>query len=626
MNKLQRLKPYKADKPENTIRKIKDILYDLELFTIEEFLNHEEEGFFAVQAKICQDSLKGLREQFFKTNGKGASISFALASAYGELMERIQNSLIFSNYHHAILEKNNEAYTQRLAKDNIKIDFFFSPEEKMFTVSELLNSNKAILLELMKIEDNSNTIIKLNNYFPENKILCDTFYNVKKEEVEYLPVQLIRYACGSTGMCAGNEASEAIIQGICEIFERVALKQIMFNDVTPPIIPDSYFADTEILNKINTIKKLRNINITIYDCSLGIGLPILGVLFSDKTNLRYIFHLGSDPNPITALERSISEIYQGDENLKYNEYHLHKNVYKERNLSELKIKKIHYNKNISNGTGFYPSTLFSAKPTYEFKGFNYSGGISDNEDILYLKNLIFGLGHELFIKDVGYLGLPAYLVYIPGMSESHRIDEDDMNVHLEFAKHYKTLLNLKEVTDEELINFAEAFDKSYDFFWPIKASYGNIILHNANADLKKLSLDIILGLINYKIGRYEQSLKYLNIFLKGLVNSSRSSFKYIFCLRDFIFLKKENRDSSNIRSILERLYGSEITNFVFEKYSNPENVLKNLKLPSCFNCDKCLISSDCKHFEVLKIVSRLQNKYYNNMPKQLKLKEIFSNN
>jgi len=623
MNKLLRLKPYKADKPENTIRKIKNILNDVELSTMEEFFNHEDEGLYSCQVSIYQESLKGLREQYFKTNGKGSSISYSLASAYGELMERIQNSFLFLNYKYAITEKNTEPFKQRLLQENINIDFFSSPEEKILTIPELLESSKPVLMELLKTKNEIDVVTSLKTYFPDNKIVCDKYYNVNKEEVEYLPVQLLQYSCGTNGMCAGNVPKEAIIQGICELFERLALKQIMFNNITPPIIPDSYFADTDIYNKINIIKNHRNLNITIYDCSLGMDFPVIGVLLIDKTNLKYIFHLGSDPNPLTALERGISEIYQGDENIKFNDFHIHRDVYKNKNLSELSVRKMYYIKLITSGAGYYPNNLFCSSPSYEFNGFKYTGGLSDGEDLMYLKNLIFTHGYELFIKDVSYLGFPSYQIYIPGISENTGFDKDDMHIHLSFAKNFKTLLNLKEATNKELLCLADSIDKFYDFFRPMKAFYGNIILHNSSKELKNLSFDIIIALINYKIGRLEQSLKYLNIFTNGVDFSDRDKFKFVFCLRDFIFLQNENQDEENIKSILERMYGTEIRNFVFERYNNSENVFKNLKLSNCFNCDKCLIYGDCKYFEVLKIVSKLQSKYHNNIPDQIKLKQLF---
>ncbi len=47
------------------------------------------------------------------------------------------------------------------------------------------------------------------------------------------------------------------------------------------------------------------------DCSLGLGFPVIGtvVIFKDKN--KYAFKFGSDPDMAIALERCLTEFFQG---------------------------------------------------------------------------------------------------------------------------------------------------------------------------------------------------------------------------------------------------------------------------------------------------------------------------
>jgi len=42
-------------------------------------------------------------------------------------------------------------------------------------------------------------------------------------------------------MSAGNSSKEAVLQGVCEIFERYAASQIYCNQQAPPTIPHEEF-------------------------------------------------------------------------------------------------------------------------------------------------------------------------------------------------------------------------------------------------------------------------------------------------------------------------------------------------------------------------------------------------
>lgn len=70
---------FKDETPLNTINRIRNILNDLGILTVETGWANSAEGFYSVTVMIQNTNLS--------TNGKGTSYEYALASAYGELME-----------------------------------------------------------------------------------------------------------------------------------------------------------------------------------------------------------------------------------------------------------------------------------------------------------------------------------------------------------------------------------------------------------------------------------------------------------------------------------------------------------------------------------------------------------
>jgi len=95
MKPLIRRKNYKAAEPFETINKIKTILNKCNINTIE---NHFKSlaNFPSCRISIGGDKLELLD---IGSNGKGMTTSYAMASGYAELLERLQNNALITFYH-----------------------------------------------------------------------------------------------------------------------------------------------------------------------------------------------------------------------------------------------------------------------------------------------------------------------------------------------------------------------------------------------------------------------------------------------------------------------------------------------------------------------------------------------
>jgi len=316
--KITRKKPYKACKPIDTIAKTRNILSELSIFLKEEHFPHE--NFSACSLVVASNEIGNID---IRTNGKGMSIQYSLASAYSEFIERIQNYFLFNHLGHALKKNINllsegNSFRQRVEKDNLILDFLYDPFESYQKTDDVIDECYSILAPIFKISDKQKLLEFVKNDLGFQKVLCVPFYAVSEERSINLPIELIFAASGSNGMCAGNTPQEAIIQGICEIMERYAGTKIYYDRLTPPTIPKEYFEGTLIHKYIEEIEEKRGLKIIIKDCSLGLGLPVMGVIIINPKDNTYNFNLGSDPSPITALERCLTELYQSLGGVYYN--------------------------------------------------------------------------------------------------------------------------------------------------------------------------------------------------------------------------------------------------------------------------------------------------------------------
>ena len=217
---LIRSKPYKAIAPEQTVARIRGVFVGLGIELTEEILSRENG-----RCSCCLRLFDPLcNRAVFQTIGKGRTMEYAMASAYGEMIERIQNLAFYMT-----LVYPSEPETKGLSQP---FPFRYCPDEMDFSIDRLHQG-----LRYLFRNDVIPATISGGSY---SKGI--PFFNLFELKMEYLPVRPFQVVVGSNGMCSGNTPEEALIHGICEIFERYVLKQLFLFPCPLPDIPKTFFA------------------------------------------------------------------------------------------------------------------------------------------------------------------------------------------------------------------------------------------------------------------------------------------------------------------------------------------------------------------------------------------------
>jgi len=620
-------KPYKSKDPFQTINEIRKILEQCGIFTCE-YPYPSVDYFHSCGVFLSDHKVGDLHVGFF---GKGMSSKYSLASAYAEFLERLQNNVLFtSNYASFFPLKSaqqrflntlpdDSIYKKRIYSENLALDFVFGPDEKVLPRDEVIINNKSILYHIFK----TNSDEKLDKLIIDKEIICAHFYSVSTDQVEMLPIELMYRASVSNGMCAGNTPYEAILHGICEVFERYAVYSIYKNEITPPTIPLEVFEHTSIYQMVTYLENFRNIKIVIKDCSLGMNLPVMGVLVIDQNNNSYTFNLGSDPSPVVAVQRCLMEMYQGGPNIHYTALNLGVDPFAPSNgLTKDQQKGKAFYSNLYTGTSTWPNSIFNNIPTYPFTGFGFPQGDTDEVDVGNAVNILKGLGLKLYVRNCSYLGFPAYFVYIPGMSEGkYGFTGDSVTALSKLDMLLGTLHNLggAEANDlEYLANILGMLSENIFQFEIRKA-----LLHTGPTQLDHLSSDIFAMILYITIGNYEKALECVTRFYRENPDLKSNEHLFYFGIRDAIKLKIERKSDHEIRETIILLYGEDNAKNIISEFFNAKTMYSRLAIPACFNCDTCKINASCAHLDVLKTVKIVQEKQKNSNIKQEELRSVF---
>lgn len=372
-------KQYKEVSPTSTVCRIRQLLKDAGI-NVKVKTSSLKKLVYSVRITVLNGRIADLD---IGSNGKGLTPEYALASAYAELMERLQTRMLYDEMlmlPPSAIKKFMGASFFRCTPDEVlrKSEWSFFPKQGV--LKERLRAGRTAHAEM---------------------------FSLRSGKKEIVPLELMRYMTGSTGACAGNTKEEAIVQGICEILERHALQRVFLSQGKDmPTIPVETFGESPVLRRLNELAREQELKFMVKDCSFGMMMPILGLLVWNDTS--YQFKLGVATSPEVALSRCFTEIYQGRTD---NSCLLTKDqklmVATSKNYLRAKI----------NGTGHFPKSIFNKWREGKLDNFRAFEGTDVKGDYRVLTNMLLNAGYEIYILDCSFFVFPSYYVYIPGLSD-----------------------------------------------------------------------------------------------------------------------------------------------------------------------------------------------------------------
>ena len=429
------------------------------------------------------------QNQIASSNGKGMTKEFCLASGYAELYERFClkakywiNPIILNK----VKRQNYLQYGYHLDKDERIIDV------------EYMRKNPNIDNFLSILEEHSLDYGEL--FSSLNDKIIGLPYKTLKGEIEYLDPALIINCFTTTGMAAGNNFKEAFNQGFSEILERYVLKQFFTN------IQDKYYAiDLSKVSNKNLQEKIINIqkdyhNIYVLDMSYNFQVPVLVLLLINQNSHNVVFNVSSFPDFDIALERLLTEVYQGSHSLL-----LRSNYYENwRSSGQVTWSRDCYGSSMDLST-IPDSIIYNIQ--YNFiPNKNYFISTNQNNEIVfsYYQNLINQMKLNVYYYDYSKLDeIKAIHIYVNNL--------DIYSPSIEFAKYINNLSSV------------ELFFKEYYDIAVSVLNSGNVNLNqiwyfssllNDYDELEKLFLASISGVdwMRLSDNTYQKSWSILDAF------------------------------------------------------------------------------------------------------------------
>lgn len=576
---------FKDNQPENTINQIKERLTSYGIET--------EESWHETSVPYCFALSVYIKGTTFSVNGKGLSKEFALASAYGELMERLQMGYIYTP---GIQKDGINSYAS-CTSSKIPMTKILDEYGNWFQLlSERIQRFTAISItaeDILKQYADATGALEVIPYF------CLT-----TGKAAYYPNELRGRAYGSNGCAAGNTPEEALVQAISEIVERNHMIQIIDGGISLPDVPEDVLLQYETAYQIITYIRKQGYRVIVKDCSLGKKFPVVCLYIIDERTGRYHTHLGAYPIFEIALERALTESFQGrniNNITRFEDF-----VFK--NPGELLFSSL--SDEIIKGSHEKTTSFFVGTPTYEYNAAVGFAGTDNKSLLLECIEFFRDQGYDILVRDRSCLGFCTYQVIIPGYSETflHRIHRP-LDEYRYASKAMKVLRNPSAATFPDLLTYLMHEDQMNRFSKTVHGVHG-FLAHSKLSARAPIGLENFLlastkGYIYYCLGRNNEAIDCINAMLPCAKDSEAD---FLICLKRYLSLKAHKYEAEEIWEILNYLHKPSTVKKLQGMLEKSNNPFEEFTL-HCdqHSCNGCTLEPYCCQKRVLQLAAILDD-------------------
>lgn len=605
----------KETAPENTVKRIRELLDKAGIETRYDDTPCDVGGMYCGRISVT-----ALESSTIGSNGKGSSREFCMASAYAELMERLQNKMFAAGPTPA----DSDYYTKE--QELLHMPWYtvrgeYQPECVLELKKQLAATVKKRSIFDPDPMDLVDALLEDASSCGEGRYTLRPFWSVKEHKEVLLPARLLLAFQMSNGMAAGNTLEEAIVQAGSEIFERKANIAVFEKSITPPQIPRAYIEAhyPYIARVMREIEAFGPYRIYMLDCSLGKGYPAACSILINTEKQTFGVKFGAHPNMGVALERTLSEIMQGRTLENFS-----RSGYPNFRAEDLNQYTNTWN-TIKVGTGYFPASLLYDKPDYEFRPWPDITGMDNRQMMRLVLDKLMETSGDVYIQDVSFLGFPTVFIYAPGLSPALPVDvrqlkQDKLRGHALCA-----MRHLDTATDEEIARllrfvrlnrYALIENRINNFGW---------FTFKSTMPGAPDEAGFLAALCYYRLGQVSEAMQTLQS-MKGLTAHMTPENQALYNgVLYYISGLANGRSVEEVSTVVRKMCSDEAAEKVLFALSDPKKVLERV-YPVCNHgdCDHCRYNGDCENKQAVAFFFKLLELEAKNDPQTRELAKLFA--
>ena len=583
---------FKDRDPKATVEKIRGILSNIGVEVVEKWNDSGVENCYSLSVHPEGGTPN--------SNGKGITRDFARASAYAEFIERLQAGLFTYKYQSINHQQGLNIHT-------------YAPDVQYMTMAEIIEKGEWMdyLTNAYGPEISREVIAEHCKAYActdEDRIPTVPFYSLFEEKYVWLPAGFVEQMYTANGCCAGNSREEAWVHALSEIMERHCALRVLTSGEAAPRLSEAVLNQFPAVSSIlATIRASGNYDVDVFDYSLDDRFPVISTRIISKLTHSYRVSVAADPVLEIAIQRSLTELFQGETLETVTGVHNGQILGK---VTDFSLTSNVINQ-VESASGLFTADFFANEITCqrESKAFVDNSGKNNKELLAYMLNLYRDMGKQVYVRNLSYLGFHSYKFVVPGFSETREVWLKDIIPEYVIAEDAaKAMRNPCAASDEDL-TWMLVHSKS------IMGQNGRYMHFNRlsgvplSGSLNSLLIGMTRAYAAYRLKQYDEAIHYLNTAMKSR-SLSETDRKYFICVNKYLELKKTKIADDKIRSILYKFFMSEDADRLYAKLDCGQTPFDEYLLCCDYeSCDSCKYQKQCS-FRYIRSIYQKAGKVY----------------
>jgi len=536
-------------------------------------------------------------------NGKGVTKDFARASAHAEFIERLQGDLLLTKFQSIKRQKEMDIQS-------------YAPDGKYMTVEELIENGDWMDHIVESYNDPMITRQSIAEHCrvyacaDDGKILTVPFYSLFEGKHVYLPIEFVNQIYRANGCCAGNTREEAWIHALSEMMERYGALRVLLSGEAPPQIPlESLEKYPTAMSIINRILETGQYGVEVFDYSIGNGFPVVCTRIIDKKTHNYCVNIGADPVFEIALQRTLTELFQGKNIHNFSILHSGKIM---KNVTDISVKKNSINQ-LQTGNGVYTADYFANELTCSEKPYDFADNSNKtNKELLdYMLGLYKQLGKPVYVRNFSFLGFPSYRFVVPGFSESRGVQLSELIPEYALADSVCGIFQDVKSASEDDLNWMLSYCLSLKGDYGRENRFGRISGVPLSGSCEGTLSIVTKAYAAYRLGRFEESAKFIAPLIRKNDDTNDIS-NYFSCVHRYLQMKADGISEDKIRVILYKFYYQEYADRLYSQLDRGGTPFDCYVLSCHFdNCESCSYKEFCSYQGIREMIAKIGPIYRN---------------
>ena len=556
--------------PADTVRHIKTILSSHGIETEEFWGESNVPHCYSLRINIAGTTIG--------SNGKGVTRELALASGYGELMERLQLGLIWRNK----LQIEGGASSCEAQSQPVKAAQLLARNRSWYTAyaQTVAQTVGVSMTEAQLLQQYTDA---------QGMVQATPYYCLRTGTQEYLPTALCKTVYATSGGAAGNTMEEAMVQALSEIVERHYKLRVISENIAIPEIPEENLRQWPIAWQIIEYLRSNGFRISVKDCSLGTKFPVVCICIVDTATGKYHTHFGAYPDFEIALQRTLTESFQG-RNVRTIARH---EDFSDPSPKNFDMRFLMYE--LVKGTSEKTPDFFIKQPAEPYRPTAGFTGKTNRERLKECIDFFHEQGYDILVRDSSTLGFPTCQIIIPGYSEvlpqrmCSKYNDSRYSLYSSRALRNPVVASMEDRLGL-MLHIAQSGQLRMYGMESFTTESG--IPANLSADEESYLMNTAMAHINYSLGKIKESVGFIG---KALRSNAATDKEYLLCLKRYLSLKLQEYSAEDIQTTLRYFHQPQTVERLYTCLEKKENPLNSVVLCCDLQCRAdCRLFSHCK--------------------------------